>query len=102
MDKYQDNYHEKFDMFYKKKFTGNVFNPVEFIHHLENINFRFESGELSKLSDAAIDKIKSKFSFYQYGAKIAGLDIESKTYADDFRKLVVSYGAKYGYSTREG
>jgi len=99
---YKDNYHEKFDKVYGREFTGRVFNPVEFLHHLDNINFRFESGEISKLSDTAINKIKTRFRFYQYGASVDGLvDITDKFYADDFRELVDEYGNKYGFGDPE-
>jgi hypothetical protein len=84
----EDNYHEKFDKVHQKSFTGRIFNAVEFLHHLTNINFHFEVGELSKLSYAQIDRIKLKFSFYNYGALIKGLDLESPTYSDDFLRFV--------------
>lgn len=97
MKKYEDHYHEKFRK-YKREFTGKVFNPVEFLHHLTNINFHFEQGEISKLSDTAIIKIKQRFRFYGYGASIDGLvSITDESYAEDFKKLVAEYGAKYGF-----
>ncbi len=98
MEKYQDNYHKKFNKAYSRDFTGRIFNPVEFLHHLDNINFRFESCEIAKLSDEAIEKIKTKFRFYQYGASIDGLPcITEDSYADGFRELVAEYGKKYGF-----
>lgn|GEM_PF-4012710 len=98
MKKCKDNYHAIFDRVYGREFTGRVFNPVEFLHHLDNINFRFESGEISRLSDEAINKIKTRFRFYQYGASVDGLvSITAKSYAKSFKKLVQEYGAKYGF-----
>ena len=97
---YIDNYHEKF---YKrdgnKDFTGRIFNEVEFLHHLSNINFRFECGEIEKLSDEAINKIKNKFKFTNggYFCAIDGIVMFGDNYADDFIKLVKKYGDKYGY-----
>jgi len=96
--KYADNYHEKFGKAYYWEFTGRVFNPVEFLHHLDNINFRFESGEISRLSDNAIIKIKARFRFYQYGARVDGFaEKNAESYADDFKALVQEYGEKYGF-----
>ena len=92
-----DNYHEKFQKLYNKQFAGSQFNNEEFAHHLTNINFHFECGEVSKLSDEALSKIKIKFSFYQYGGRVKGLDSDKDTYADDFRALVNKYGKKYGF-----
>jgi hypothetical protein len=98
MEKYQDNYHEKFDRAYDRGFTGQIFNPVEFIHHLENINFHFESEKIARLSDEAIEAVKSRFQFYQYGASIDGLpDITDASYDDAFVKLIAKYGKKYGF-----
>jgi len=98
MKKYKDNYHDKFGKVYDREFTGRVFNPVEFLHHLTNINFHFEENEISKLSDEAIIKLKARFRFYQYGASVDGLVCQTdKSYDDAFIKLVKEYGAKYGY-----
>jgi len=99
MDKYENNYHEKFEKLRERKngFTGNSFNPAEFFNHLQNINFHFEAGKLSRLSDKAIEHIKSKFKFYKYDARIEGLDIENETYVEDLNKLINKYGEKYGF-----
>lgn len=95
---YIDNYHEKFRKASRREFTGRIFNPVEFLHHLTNINFHFECGEISRLSDAAINKIKLRFRFYEYGASVDGIvSTADKTYAEDFKKLAQEYGAKYGF-----
>lgn len=96
---YKDNYHEKFSKMYGKNFTGRCFNPVEFLHHLTNINFHFEVGELMELSDAAIDKIKHKFHFYQYGAYIDGLESD-ESYGENFKELVALYGKNYGFRNK--
>ena len=95
---YIDNYHEKFHKVGDREFTGRIFNPVEFLHHLTNINYHFESGEIAGLSDEAINKIKVRFRFCQYGASIDGLvSTTNESYDDDFRKLVEKYGNKYGF-----
>ena len=102
MGKYQDNYHDKFDKVYTKAFTGRIFNPVEFLHHLTNINFHFECGEISKLSDEGINKIKTRFSFFQYTAKVHGLVEKSDlSYHDAFEALVARYGKKHGFGDPE-
>jgi hypothetical protein len=98
MEKYQDNYHEKFNKAYGREFTGELFNLAEFIQHLDNINFRFESSEIGKLSDEGIEKIKARFRFYQYGASVDGLVcITDSAYADAFKMLVARFGKKYGF-----
>lgn len=97
---YIDNYHEKFFKRGRdKNFTGKIFNEVEFLHHLSNINFRFECGEIEKLSDEAINKIKGKFTFCEggYFCGIEGIEMFGDTYENDFKALVKKYGDKYGY-----
>ena len=97
MEKYIDNYHDKFRKAYTREFTGRIFNPVEFRHHLTNINFHFECGEVSKLSDEGIIKLKAKFRFYQYGAYLKGFI----TYTDeDFVELVQEYGKNMGFEKK--
>ena len=98
MKKYKDNYHKKFGKVYDREFTGRIFNPVEFLHHLTNINFHFEENEISKLSDEAINEIKTRFRFFQYGGSVDGLVCKmDESYAQAFEKLVEELGAKYGY-----
>ena len=97
---YIDNYHEKFYNLNKNKsFTGKIFNEVEFLHHLSNINFRFECCEIEKLSDEAINKIKHKFEFAENGyfCSIDGIEMFGDKYEEDFKALVKKYGDKYGY-----
>jgi len=97
---YIDNYHDKFyNRDCSKNFTGRIFNEVEFLHHLSNINFKFECCEIEKLSDEAINKIKVKFTFSENGyfGGIDGIERFVDTYADDFLALVKKYGDKYGY-----
>ena len=80
---YINNYHEKFyNLNGKKSFTGNIFNEVEFLHHLSNINFRFECCEIEKLSDEAINKIKGKFSFVEggYFCSVSGIEMFGDSY----------------------
>jgi len=99
---YVDNYHEKFYKQNKNKnFTGSIFNVVEFLHHLSNINFRFERGEIEKLSEEAINKIKGEFTFYEggYFCGINGIEMSGETYENDFKTLIKKYGDKYGYCT---
>ena len=98
---YEDNYHEKFaSLCQHKRFTGRAFNPVEFLHHLTNINFHFECGELSKLSDAALEKIKGKFSFVGYCASIIDISFDDENYSTLFMVMVKRYGDKYGYAEK--
>lgn len=85
-----DNYHDKFDRLYEKRFTGRVFNNEEFLHHLENINFHHEGGVLSKVSEVVVGKVKNKFEFYKYGASIKGIEMDSETYTEDFEEMVMS------------
>lgn len=96
---YIDNYHEKFADIDRKNFTGRIFNEVEFLHHLSNINFRFERGEIEKLSDEAINKIKNKFTFCEggYFCGINGIEMSGDKYEDDFKIFVKEYGDKYDY-----
>ena len=97
---YTDNYHDKFyNRDCSNNFTGRIFNEVEFLHHLSNINFRFECFEIEKLSDEAINKIKVKFTFSENGyfCGIDGIVMFGDTYENDFMSLVKKYGDKYGY-----
>lgn len=92
-----DGYHERFDELYKRKsFTGRCFTNDQFIHHLNNTNFRYELGEIEKnLSEEGVKHIKNKFIFCEYGVSVSGLDMDSPSYTQDFAELVQKFAMKY-------
>ena len=81
-----------------KEFTGRAFAVEEFLKHLTEINFHFENGEIRKLSELGISKLKNKFKFQGYGANIAGLNLGAPTYEQIFKDLIFQYGIKYGFA----
>jgi len=61
------------------------------LHHLNNINFHFEAGILSKLPEEGLRKAKDKFRFEGYGASIAGVDSFGSNYEEEFKAFAASY-----------
>ena len=99
---YPDNYHDKFNPVYTRMFTGRIFTPKVFLRHLTNINAHFECGQISRLSDEGINKIKLRFSFFWYGFKIRSFaEKTDDSYHDDFIALVEAHGKKYGFGDPE-